>query len=86
MNQFQLGLHSDMKDLVFMMPNPSTLSQAIAQVVWCDNKFLNVDKKYVGNHHQHKRLLHFVPPQPFAISPKDDPMQIDEIWFKPFKK
>jgi len=26
------------KDLILTMLDPSTLSQAIAQVVWCDNK------------------------------------------------
>jgi len=32
-SQFQFGLRNNVKDLLFTMSNPSTLSQAIAQVV-----------------------------------------------------
>ncbi len=37
MNQFQFGLRGDVKDLMLTMFNPTTLSQAITQVVHCDN-------------------------------------------------
>ncbi len=35
-SQFQFGLQGDVKDLLFTLPNPSTLSQAIAQAIRCD--------------------------------------------------
>jgi hypothetical protein len=38
MSQFQFGLRGDVKDLMLTMLNPTTLSQAIAQVVCCDNR------------------------------------------------
>jgi hypothetical protein len=37
-SQFQFGLHNGVKDLLFTMLNPSTLSKAIAQVDQCDNR------------------------------------------------
>jgi hypothetical protein len=37
-SQFQFGLQGDVKNLLFTLQDPSTLSQAIEQVVWCDNK------------------------------------------------
>jgi hypothetical protein len=37
MNQFQFGLRGDVKDLLLTMFDPTTLSQAIAQAVCCDN-------------------------------------------------
>ncbi len=40
MSQFQFGLHSDLKDLLFTMLNPMTLSQTITQIVQCDNNLL----------------------------------------------
>lgn len=40
MNGFQIGLHNDVTyDLLFTMLDFTILNQAIAQVVWCDNKF-----------------------------------------------
>jgi hypothetical protein len=39
MSQFQYGLHNDVKDLLLTMPNSSTLSQAIVEVVRCNNRF-----------------------------------------------
>lgn len=40
MNSFQNGLHNDVNyDLLFTMLDFTILSQTIAQVVWCDNKF-----------------------------------------------
>lgn len=39
MNQFQFGLGNDFKDLLLIMPNPTTLNQSIDQVVQCDNRF-----------------------------------------------
>jgi hypothetical protein len=37
MNQFQFKFHGNMKDLLLTMLDPMTLSQAIAQIVHCDN-------------------------------------------------
>jgi hypothetical protein len=37
------------KDLLLTLPNPSTLSQAIAQVVRCDNMFLKCQQE---RHHE----------------------------------
>jgi hypothetical protein len=39
------------KDLLFTMPDLSSLSQAITQAVRYDNKILNIDKKGIGNQH-----------------------------------
>jgi len=36
-SQLQFGLHSDVKDLLLTMLNPTTLSQAITQAIRCDN-------------------------------------------------
>jgi len=47
MNQFQFGLCGDVKDLLLTMHNPITLSQIIAQVVRCGNRFFE--------HQQEKR-------------------------------
>jgi hypothetical protein len=40
MNQFQFGLHGDVKDLLLTMHDPTTLSQTITQAMRCDNRFL----------------------------------------------
>ncbi len=46
MSWFQFGLHNDMKDLFLTMPNPTTLSQIITQLVHCVNCLFE--------HHQNK--------------------------------
>jgi hypothetical protein len=81
------------KDLLLTLPNPSTLSQAIAQVVWCDVLFECRQKR----HHEPTLTTQkkFAPPttqrnfppvmlaQPLATSSKDNPMQINKTIFKP---
>jgi hypothetical protein len=44
-NQLQLGLQIDVKDLLFTLLDLSTLNQAIAQVVWCDNRLFKHQQK-----------------------------------------
>lgn len=44
-NQFQFGLHSDVKDLLLTMLDPTTLSQAIAKASRCDNRLLEHRQK-----------------------------------------
>jgi hypothetical protein len=38
MNQFQFGLRGDVEDLLLTMHDPTTLNQAIAQVMHCNNR------------------------------------------------
>ncbi len=44
-NEFQFGLRGDVKDLLLTLLNLSTLSEAITQVVQCDNKFFEHQQK-----------------------------------------
>jgi hypothetical protein len=88
MNQFQFGLHGDMKDLLLNMHDPTILNQAITQAMRCDNQFLE--------HRQEKcwesssTLRQFTPPmlQPkhMVSTPNDDPMQINKTQLKPLTK
>jgi hypothetical protein len=48
MNWFQYGLCNDVKDLLLTMPNLSTLSQEIAQIDPCYNRFLMLIRKALG--------------------------------------
>ena len=38
MSPFHRGLPDDVKDLLLFLPDPQTLSEAISQVVKCDNR------------------------------------------------
>jgi len=84
------------KNLISLtLPDPSTLNQAIAQVVWCDNKLF---KHQQERHHEPTSTTqkNFAPPitqknfsptmsiQPSTTLPKDNPIQIDKTRFKPF--
>jgi len=84
------------KNLISLtLPNPSTLNQAIAQVVWCDNKLF---KHQQERHHEPTSTTqkNFAPPitqknfsptmpiQPSTTLPKYNPIQIDKTRFKPF--
>ncbi len=60
MNQFQFGLCNDMKDLLFNMLNLSILNKTITQVVQSDNQLLECQQENIGNHHQHKGILHLL--------------------------
>jgi hypothetical protein len=96
-NEFQFGLQGDVKDLLLTLLDPSTLSEAITQVVQCDNKLLEHQQKRCRESTSTKQR-NFAPPttqenfspimptQPLATSPKDDPMHIDKTRFKPLTK
>jgi hypothetical protein len=45
MIQFQFGLCGDAKDPMLTIPNPTTLSQVIVQVVHCDNQLVECRQK-----------------------------------------
>ncbi len=44
-SQFQFGIHSDVKDMLLTMPDPTTLNQAIAQAIQCDNQLFEHQQK-----------------------------------------
>ncbi len=46
--------------------------------------FLNVNNKSVANRRQHWSNSHHPCCKHMVSAPKDDPMQINETWFKPF--
>ncbi len=73
-----------MKDLLLTLLDPSTLSQAITQVVLCDNRFFEhrQEKRYeltstIENNSTplatQKNFSFAMLTQPLATSPKDDP-------------
>jgi hypothetical protein len=84
-----------LKDLLLTLLDPSTLNQALAQVVPCDNKLFEYQQK---RRHEPTSTTKkkFAPPttqksfspimstQLSTTSPKDNPMQIDKTRFKPF--
>jgi hypothetical protein len=76
MSQFQFGLRGDVKDLLVTLLDPLTLSQAIAQVIWCDNKLCECQQE---RHHEptsttERSFAPTTPAEPLATLPKDDPM------------
>jgi hypothetical protein len=78
MNQFQYGLHNNVKDLLLTMLDPSTLSQAIDQVVCCNNKFFEYrQKKHWELPIIPKNFAPIMPSPPTTSTLKDDIMQID---------
>ncbi len=55
MNQFQFGLHNDVKDLLLMMPDPTTLNQTLPKLFNVIINFLNDVRKSIGNHRHSKK-------------------------------
>jgi hypothetical protein len=83
MNQFQYGLWSDVKDLLFTMSNSSTLSQAIVQVVRCNNRLF---ERRQEKHWESQIVPKKIAPTmsfPSTSTSKDVPMQINWTQFKP---
>jgi hypothetical protein len=87
-NQFQFGLQVDVKDLLLTLPNPSTLNQAIAQVVWRDSRLFEheQERRHEPTSTTQRNFPPTIPTQPSTTLPKDDPMQIDKTIFKPLTK
>ncbi len=50
-SQFQFGLHSDVKDMLLTILDLTTLNQAIAQAIQCDNRLF-----------EHQQKKHWEPP------------------------
>jgi hypothetical protein len=88
MNQFSFGFRGDVKDLLLTMLNPMTLSQAIMQVVRCDNQLFECQQEKCWE--SSPTLKQFTPPmlQPkhMVFAPNDNPMQIDKTRLKPLTK
>jgi hypothetical protein len=84
MSQFQYGLHSDVKDLLLTMPDSSTLSQVIVEVVFCNNRFFQCQQEKCWELPIILKNFSPIMPSPSTtFTSKDDPMQIDQTRFKP---
>jgi hypothetical protein len=73
-----------MKDLLFTMPNLSTLSQIIAQVVCWNNRFFEYQQQNWESLTVLENFASTMPSLSTTTTSKDDPMQIDQTRFKPF--
>jgi hypothetical protein len=83
--KFMFGLRGDVKDLLLTLLNLSTLSQAITQIIQCDNMFF---ERWQEMHHEptlttqrnftslvtQKKFPDVMLVQPLATSPHDNPM------------
>lgn len=85
--QFQWGLREDVKDLLLTLPDAITLSEAITQVVRCDNRLFLRKQERKTNNMFNLQPIASVGPTPSGTSsndvPLDDPMQVDVTRFKP---
>ena len=82
-SQFRTGLRSDVKDLLLTLPDPDTLTEAIAQAVRCDNRLF--ERRSEGRIQRNNQVAHYPyngsaqprTPAPIPLGPM--PMEVDTL-------